>query len=59
MNFYCGSEEYLIIFIDGIHHIINTTDYTHGTDGLVFTGTYAECVEKSKQMIIEYEESLL
>ena len=61
MNFYCGCDEYLIMFSCGKHYIINTHDYEVGSgmDGVIFSGTIEACFAKRDRMIIEYKESLL
>lgn len=61
-NFYIGGEEYIVIFKNGIHHIINVNAYEREMDmeypgAVVFSGSYDECISKRDEMEIEYQES--
>lgn len=61
-NFYVGAEEYIIMFKNGIHHIINVNDYEREMNmeypgAVIFSGSYEKCISKRQEMEIEYQES--
>ena len=58
-NFYIGSCEYIIIYRNGTHHIIDVFDEEVYDTGVIFTGHYGECLEERERMEITYAESLL
>lgn len=54
-NFWLGSCELVIVFRDGRHYVLDSDENYNP----VFNGHYNECVEYCKNMVIEYEESII
>ena len=59
-NFYLGAYEYIIVFRNGTHHIVDIwQSEVYDTDGVIFTGHYDKCLEERKRMEIAHAESLI
>ena len=58
-NFYLGAFEYVIIYMNGTHHIMDIyASEMYDNCTTVFTGHYEECIAERKRMKIAYAESL-
>ena len=54
-NFWLGSNEIVIVFCNGTHHVIEAyEDYK-----TVFTGNFEKCLDYCKNREIEYMESVI
>jgi len=59
-NFYAGNTEYVIIYKNGTHHIMEIAYLDNGNDNseIIFTGHYEKCLAEKERIITEYAESL-
>ena len=54
-NYWLGSNELVIVFRDGTHHVIEEFENWE----TVFTGNYEQCTEYCENRVVTYQESII